>query len=417
MRSSTFSGSRRGREMSWHVGHSLEVVGRSRHGALVNGPAPGGAEAGRRWIVALQNVLLVYALVVLPLLVTGYRLLDAWRTGNFAVDFEQTLLPAAEAVASGDSPYPAFGYPPLTAFMLVPVTVVPAADVVFTCLLAATVPLSLWLFGIRDWRCYGAAFAWAPVFHALQTANVTILLLLGAAACWRYRDRPIVLGWAGGLAIAVKGICWPLAVWALAMRRVVGGVVMIAVCGLVTFGLWATLGFSGLADYPSSVEGLEGAVWRETYTVRALAVDLGVPDPAAFLLSTALAIGALAACVYFGLQRDDRRSYSFAALAIVIASPIVWLHSFALLLAPLAVLRPRFSPLWLLPALLWVASGTGNGTTWQTALVISVGAAVFAAAVVFPSSDSSDDRDDSGWRRQETLYSSSKIGLSTKPSL
>ena len=39
-----------------------------------------------------------------------------------------------------------------------------------------------------------------------------------------------------------------------------------------------------------------------------------------------------------------------AALA---ASPIVWMHYFLLLLVPLALIRPRLSPLWLVPFAYW----------------------------------------------------------------
>ena len=365
-------------------------------------------------------MLAVYGLVVLPLLVSGYRLYEAHRLGNFALDFDGTLLPAAEAIASGDSPYPAFGYPPLVAFLLVPFTFLPAPDVLFTGLLVGSVPLSLWLLGIRDWRCYGAAFAWAPVFHALQTANVTILLLVGVAACWRLRERPVAMGLAGGLAVAAKGICWPLALWAVATRRLRAAGVIVAVCLCVTFGLWATLGFSGLSGYPSNVDRLEGSIWRDTYTLRALALDLGASDLVALGLGSGLAVAALAACLIFGIRGDDRRSFACAVAAIIIASPLVWLHSFALLLAPLAVLRPRFSGIWLLPVLLWLASGTGNGETWQTALVLAVGAAVFLVAVSaqVSSGNATGRSGTSGLRRLRPLgVSSSKTEVSTKPSL
>jgi hypothetical protein len=92
-------------------------------------------------------------------------------------------------------------------------------------------------------------------------------------------------------------------------------------------------------------------------------------------------LGVLAWCVVSGRRGDDRRSYALAVLLAVIASPIVWLHSFLLLLAPVAVYRPRLSAAWLLPALLWFASGTGNGATWQTAMVLAVAASTFALAV------------------------------------
>jgi hypothetical protein len=83
---------------------------------------------------------------------------------------------------------------------------------------------------------------------------------------------------------------------------------------------------------------------------------------------------------------------------VIVASPIVWLHSFALLLGPLAVIRPRLGALWLLPAMLWfVAPGTGNGETWQTTVTLGV-AAVVVLAVLLPSGRPRA----LGWRRSST---------------
>ena len=48
------------------------------------------------------------------------------------------------------------------------------------------------------------------------------------------------------------------------------------------------------------------------------------------------------------------------------AEPIVWLHYLVLLLVPLAIARPRFSLLWLLPVLLWVSPKPGYAEGIQT---------------------------------------------------
>jgi glycosyl transferase family 87 len=336
----------------------------------------------QRRATALRTAVFIWAFIIGPAALNAYLLYSAEQRGILALDFHQTLLPAAERIVAGDSPYPEFGYPPLVAFLLTPFAVVPAPEVLFTILLASGVPLALWILGVRDWRCYGAAFLWGPTFHALQSANVTIGLLVGIALCWRLRDRWRGLGIAGGLTIAAKVICWPLGVWSLATRRVRSAIGMAAVAVVVTFGLWAVLGFSGLVDYPGNIERLNTAVSPDSYTVKALAGDLGTPEVVATVLAIGLAMAALLLCVLLALRGDERRSFSFAVLAVIVASPIVWLHSFALLLAPLALLRPRFSGLWLLPVvLLFGASGTGNGETWQTALVLAVAAAVFLGAV------------------------------------
>jgi hypothetical protein len=233
---------------------------------------------------------------------------------------------------------------------------------------------------VRDWRCYGAAFLWGASFHAIQTGNVTIPLLFLTALAWRTRTSLRGGAWTG-LAVATKIICWPLAVWLVSTRRLGAAVLSVVVAGAVTFGLWSLVGFSGLLDYPSSLDKLETAQTGSSYTVRALLEDLGAPALGQ-VAWYAVVVLVLVGCVVTGLRGDDRLSFSLAVLACVIASPIVWLHSFVLLLAPVALYRPRFGIVWILPALLWFGSGTGNGSPLQTGLVLGAATLTFTLAVL-----------------------------------
>jgi hypothetical protein len=332
--------------------------------------------------VTLHRLPLEIALfAVLPVIVLLSFLVDAYGQGNLGIDLEQTLLPAARTIASGDSPYPGYGYPPLVAFSLVPLTLLPGPGIVFTALLVACIPASLWFLGVRDWRCYGAAFLWAPVLAAVQTGNVTILLLLGTAVCWRARDRWRTAAAAGGLAIAAKILCWPLVVWLAATRRVGAAAAAAGVAAGVTFVLWGLLGFSGLTGYPSSLQHLSRSVSPESYTVKVLLLDFGADQTVARLAWVCLALAALAGTIVLGRRGDDRRSFALAVTAMIVATPIVWLHSFALLLAPVAILRPRLSVAWLLPVLLVIGAGTGNGAPWQTAGVLGLSALTLVVAL------------------------------------
>jgi Glycosyltransferase family 87 len=314
-------------------------------------------------------------------------LMQARHAGDLGVDLVQTLLPAAERVADGSSPYPEYGYPPLVAFLLVPLTFLPGPTIVFSLALLACVPAALLLLGVRDPRCYGAALLWAPVFSGVQTGNVTLLLLVAAAACWRFRERAAAAAVPGGLAVAAKLLAWPLVVWLVATRRLQAAIGACFVALVVTMGLWATIGFDGLRGYPSSLQKLEGAVAPASYTVKALFVDAGLGETPAGAVGVVAALAVLAGAVVAGVRGDDRRSYTLALTAMIVATPIVWLHSFALLLAPVALARPRFSWAWLLPAVLLVASGDGNGAPWQTALVLAV-AAILVADALRPGSGS-----------------------------
>ena len=49
----------------------------------------------------------------------------------------------------------------------------------------------------------------------------------------------------------------------------------------------------------------------------------------------------------------DRRSLTLVLAAALVLTPIVWQHYLALLIAPIALARPRLSPLWALPLAAW----------------------------------------------------------------
>jgi Glycosyltransferase family 87 len=320
---------------------------------------------------------------VVLLLVPLVGLVKAFRDDILAYDFNQAFLPAAERLLDGDSPYPELGYPPLVAFLSVPFVVAPATDVLVTVAVAACVPASLWLLGVRDWRCYVVAFLWAPVFHAVQTANVTLPILFAAAVCWRWRESVPITSVAGGLAVASKIIGWPLAVWLAFTRRVRAALGVLVVAVGVTLTLWAAVGFSGLFSYPDSLDNTQSTYSEEGYTFRALALDAGLPARLGFFASLAVLALVLAGVALYGRRGDDMRSFACAAVAVIVTSPIIWLHSFALLLAPVALLRPRLSVVWFMPVLLaLVSEGTGNGAPWQTAATLGVAGLVVVLVLV-----------------------------------
>jgi uncharacterized membrane protein len=96
------------------------------------------------------------------------------------------------------------------------------------------------------------------------------------------------------------------------------------------------------------------------------------------------ALAALGGCLVAGRRGDDRLSFALALAAMVLVNPIVWLHSLALLLGIVAVLRPRLSVAWLLPLVLLavVETGNGHGTDRQLVLTVAVATLAAVAAVV-----------------------------------
>ena len=93
------------------------------------------------------------------------------------------------------------------------------ADFLFFALSIASVVIALRLLEVRDWRCHAAAFTSVPVFAGIADGAISPLLLLGAAAAWRYRNSL----WRGAAAVAVlvvaKLFLWPLWLWLVYTRR------------------------------------------------------------------------------------------------------------------------------------------------------------------------------------------------------
>jgi glycosyl transferase family 87 len=304
-----------------------------------------------------------------------------------AFDFRYAYLPAAQAVLHGHSPFPpataaaltprtAFVYPPLTAWLAAPFTVLPPLAVQFVISLIAVVCVGavLLLLGVRDWRCYMISFLWLPTYSAVQTANVMLLVAVGSAAVWRFRDRAPVAAVATGFVIALKVVAWPLLLW-LAIRRrrtAIGGA--IAAAGFILLP-WAAIGFAGLTGYPHLLRMLAQVEWRQEYTIAA-ALSGVLPAAAATAIGYSAAVAVLVAALRIS-RKDERRGFALVVAATLLLSPVAHLDYFVLLLLPLGLLRPRFDALWTLPLLLWAAPQVGNGAGWQTATALAVAAAVF----------------------------------------
>jgi hypothetical protein len=104
----------------------------------------------------------------------------------------------------------------------------------------------------------------------------------------------------------------------------------------------------------------------------------------ALLLPFAAGLPLLAAAVLLGRRAGgDAAAFSLCIAASIALTPIVWLHYFTLLLAPLALVRPRLSPAWLLALAFWVTPFQENeGAGWRVvfALCLSVAITVLAVA-------------------------------------
>ncbi|MDX6398089.1 MAG: alpha,2-mannosyltransferase [Gaiellaceae bacterium] len=355
---------------------ALETVGPGRTFSRA-----GLRQAGRRlspWMLA------VLPLGVLAMLFLAGHEVIAW-------DFERSFRPAAEAVWNGASPYPppvlesmadraAFVYLPLGAIVFVPFLVLSpyAGGLVATALVILFALAALRIVGVRDWRCYGIAVLSPAMVSAIQTTNVTLPLLLALAAVWALRHRAVLPGLVLALTLATKLFLWPVGVWLIATRRyraaLISGVATIVLVGVS----WALIGFAGLRDYPALLRVLAEALELDSYTIFALASDLGAPGLLGRGIGLAVGTAALLGCWVLGRRGDEARSFTLAIVAALLFTPIVWLHYFMLLLVPIAIVHKRLSLLWATPLLFWLSQGHGNGTTFETAWTLAVLAFVTA---------------------------------------
>ena len=273
---------------------------------------------------------------------------------------------AAEAVLRGDNPYQAdlsrdwlgFVYPPLLAWLLTPLTLLPVTTAVsvWAALTLLFVVAALWVLGVRDWRCYPLALLSPFARETIEFGSVDGLLLLAVACTWKYRDAPVRAAAASGLTIALKLFLWPLAFWLGVTGRIRTALLSCVAVAAFVLVPWAAIGFQGLGGY----RDLLAEVARQqdgSYSLAALAEQFDVATTFARTVSIAVAalllFLAVRAAHESGREKRvrDRRSFTLALAAALTLTPVVWNHYLLLLFVPVAIARPRLSGLWVLPCL------------------------------------------------------------------
>lgn len=333
---------------------------------------------------ALTHGLLLWAIVA-PLWV----LVTAALGGRLALDFHFAYLPAAHAVLHGSSPFhpysigarEPFVYPPLFAYLLAPFTLLPTvgAQVLATVIVAAAVPATLLVLGVRDWRCYAIVFLWWPTIIAIQSANITLPLLFGVALVWRYRDRRVVPAVIAGLVIALKPFFWPIVFWFVATRSYRKAAIAAASSALLVLVPWAGIGFAGLGDYPhllsrvSTVEGPRG------YSIAAL-LHAVLSWRSATVVELIFGAAFLVVVLLAGRRGRERDAFALSLVAMLVLSPLFEMHYLVLLLVVIALYRQTFGLAWAVPLLAWGTPANVSGSAGHVVQVLVVVAATCAVA-------------------------------------
>lgn len=329
---------------------------------------------GQPWEIAvfLWTPFLFFAIVVVGDLI--FPALGDW----------EIFREASRSALHGHSPYPAphpaafahndaFVYPPVTALLLAPLAVLPdeAGRVLVLLLTLACVLLALRLLKVEDWRCYGLALLTAPVLDTVSLGALSSLVLVGVAAAWRYRDRRYVAAASTGLTAVAKVFAWPLLVWLLATRRFRTAVATVAGAVVLVIGGWAAIGFAGMREYPHLLRVLSQVEAVQSYSLVGL---LRLEGGAASALTALLVVTVIAAVLVAARRPEgDRRSFAIAVAGALIATPVLWLHYLVLLFVPIALARPRLSPLWFAPLAFWITPiAHSNGSVWRTCFALVV---------------------------------------------
>lgn len=351
----------------------------------------------------LRNLLLGGVALVLAVLYAR-RALAGWTGGPLPYDLV-TFLGAADDVLAGRSPFPSvatltgdqnYVYPPLLALVLAPLAVLPTAvaTLVWVAVGVAAVAVALWLLDVRDPWVYAIALLFPATRDAIGAGTVGPLLVLAAAAAWRARDaRPLLPALPVGLSFALKPFTWPLAAWLALTRRVRAALLAVVVAVAAALASWAAIGLDGLRDYPDLLRRLSELEADRSYSLVAVADAVGLGNRAGVAVSllagaALLAVAALAARADAPARERDRRALTASVAAALALSPIVWIHYLVLLLVPLALARPRLSPLWLVllvplvpRAWGWEPAGWPEGDAWSLAVVLGTAIVVLAAAL------------------------------------
>jgi hypothetical protein len=106
--------------------------------------------------------------------------------------------------------------------------------------------------------------------------------------------------------------------------------------------------------------------------VQSLLISLHASPLTSELVAGAVAFAAAVALVLLR-RRGGVLTFGAAVVAALLATPILWNHYLVLLIAPIALARPRLAPLWLLPLVLWATPHPESvGVVWRTVLVLAV---------------------------------------------
>ncbi|HEY0477651.1 MAG TPA: glycosyltransferase 87 family protein [Kofleriaceae bacterium] len=334
-----------------------------------------------RRVFVQSGVLLVFAGAPVVVWWANLLALHTHAAGDF-----HAIWQAGHSIREGHSPYPTmhqletlrghptsvFVYPPLTAVVFLPLTLVPWHLLAVPLVIASAglIAWGLWLLGVRDWRCYSLVALGMPAIHAADVGAITPFLLILLAVGSRSSSCAAL-----SAGVAAKLFLAPMVLWQGLERGVRSAVHTVAAAAALILGSWAIIGFAGMLSYPAMLSKLSENEAASSYSSVALAERLGVP-----WLAVVAMLGAPMVLLMLPASSVDR--FAAGIGLCLVATPILWPHYLLLLYAPIARRWPRLSWAWALPLVLWIAPHGGStedpATLLQILLALGVTLAVTA---------------------------------------
>jgi alpha-1,2-mannosyltransferase len=334
-------------------------------------------------------------LAILLVAWTAAQLNTYWDHGQFAYDFHNYYWPAGHRVLQGLSPYVdgdwlppgsevglAYPAPSMLAFAAMAALPRGVGDVIFTALSLAAPLVALRVLEVKDWRPYGAIMLWPPIISGWQNANLSLLLVLGVAAVWRYRASFAMAGFLLALLVSLKLFLWPLGLFFIATRRYS----TLACAALATLVLnsvaWLAIGLDELPRFRSAIQSFSGLTEDAGFSIIGLVERAGGDRMAAYGVMSSLALIAGVSCVALGRRGQEKNAFILGIAVSLLATPVVWIHYLALLIVPLALRHPQIHPLWALPVVMWFTGTWVDPNGWQVGVGLALSAVVIAGTLI-----------------------------------
>jgi hypothetical protein len=286
---------------------------------------------------------------------------------------------AGLAVLHGQSPFSVDGYiyPATAAVAFVPFAAVSftLGGSIFAVLIVLSLVAALWILGIRDWRCYAVVIVSMPGWTSVTTGTLSGVCTLLAAMVYRYRNQRWRCATALTAGLATKVFLWPLGLWLLATRRARAAGLAVLLTLVLLLMSWLVIGTSNFTGYHDSMRQAKELA-EESYSPYALLRALAVSPRLATLAVALIGLSIIGTSWFI---KNDRLTFSLAVFAALLMSPVIWIHYLVLIYVPIAIARPRLSPLWFLP-LLFVPIGLKahpDGSLVRIGLVLGLTALTF----------------------------------------